>query len=77
MFATTVWAVSENQDPDDCDLTVGEAAVILGVSASTVARTPYARLPYRRTPGGVVRRGRRIYRREDVERLKAELERGE
>jgi DNA-binding XRE family transcriptional regulator len=55
------------------ELTQSAVAEILGVSPSTVARIDPDRLPYRTTPGGASRKGRRIYRRVDVERLAAEL----
>ena len=58
------------------EVTSAEAARILGVSRQAIHQTPRSRLPYRESLGGVVRRGRRYYKRADVERLAGELSGG-
>lgn len=47
-----------------------EVAELLDVHHSTVHRIPADQLPYEETPGGSLRRGRRRYRAEDVERYR-------
>ena len=55
------------------EVTGGQAADILGISHTSVRNIARDRLPYRETPGGLARRGRRVYQRSDVERLAREL----
>jgi hypothetical protein len=51
-------------------MTSADVANLLGVDQRTVQRIPQAELPYRESPGGPVRGGRRKYRRADVERYR-------
>ena len=73
-MAATIAVVTDA--PEDL-LTIGEAAALLGFSASSVRRLGRDRLPYQTTPGGPLRKGRRLYRRGDVEALRTKLQQEE
>ena len=58
---------------DESEITSTEVGRLLQISVQSVHDIPRNRLPYRETPGGLIRRGRRFYLRADVERLAEEL----
>jgi len=59
--------VPADGDPWDYTLGYSDVAALLGVHRSRVNKIPPEQLPYRETPGGSFKGGRRKYRPEDVE----------
>lgn len=60
-------------DVEAGSLTASDVAEILGTHRGSVWRIPRDQLPYSTSAGGPERRGRRRYRRGDVERYRAGL----